>query len=240
MKHRKTSALFTLVELLVVITIIMLLAGLLLPALKKTREMAKKISCISNQKQLAMGMQMYVGENKDLLPAYNPDGNTYIASEGGKIIINATLMNLDKPETTPSKWMSIFLCSGSFRDKQSSYATQVLWWDATRKVTKVKRPSAKAFGFDGPTRFDLRNNTLMTVNHVDNYAPGAGSSGGVLWTVATNTNNYKDFIYGRHGLTANAWFVDGHVQSFSAQKLTTDWHNTRTDAKDCMLNIYVD
>jgi prepilin-type N-terminal cleavage/methylation domain-containing protein/prepilin-type processing-associated H-X9-DG protein len=59
---------FTLIELLVVIAIIAILAALLLPVLSSAKNRGAQAACINNQKQLGLGMKMYLDENSGTFP----------------------------------------------------------------------------------------------------------------------------------------------------------------------------
>jgi prepilin-type N-terminal cleavage/methylation domain-containing protein/prepilin-type processing-associated H-X9-DG protein len=225
MSHTKTSQFrkaFTLIELLVVIAIIAILAAILFPVFARARENARRASCQSNLKQIALGIHQYTQDyDERFAPAVYADNATYTQTDskmpgyyytvgnGGTII---SWMDIIFPYT---KSIQIYQCpSNKFRTSTttpieanytySPYLSSGLktiagesWWPDTipMSLSQVRLPAE----------------SMMLMDFPDRYGAGFKRS---LWI--TREPYHPMYI---HFDGDNVAYVDGHVK----------WAKTKTD-----------
>jgi prepilin-type processing-associated H-X9-DG protein len=94
LSHSRTHSAFTLVELLVIISIIGILAALLLPVLGRARESGRATACLSNLRQLGLALQLYVQDHNNRLPTmFDAPVNTNSLPATNTLIMNLVLSN---------------------------------------------------------------------------------------------------------------------------------------------------
>jgi prepilin-type processing-associated H-X9-DG protein/prepilin-type N-terminal cleavage/methylation domain-containing protein len=216
---------FTLVELLVVISVIGLLAALGIPAIKTAQDKAKQAACNSNLKQLGVALSAYLAENNGTFPGHH--------TMSGIIVWPHRL----RPYLGNNH--DLFWCPAEDRNAK---------WPVTyTSPTPHSNPQLASYGYyQGETIF--RPNTRFSYGYND-WGTGQGGLGASVddpanplprvttivkpsqmyaigdttsdeaWDTAIDPYNDREAPKGRHGGGANMLFVDGHVENIKVENL---------------------
>lgn len=115
---------FTLLELLIVIAIIGVLAGLLLPAASQAKRKAKSAACRANLHQLGLAVRTYADDNEGLLPVIDPAGTA--PRSAIRAVISAHLGTNDAVFRCGEDSAGIFLKQGSSYDWNPAFSGKLL------------------------------------------------------------------------------------------------------------------
>ena len=218
MLHRRRG--FTLIELLVVIAIIAILAAILFPVFARAREKARQSSCLSNVKQIGLGMLMYVQDYDERFPTlyHGESPRTDVVMKIDPYIMNLNIWDCPSAarETRKPNYSSLNQWSYGY-NRRFNYrrlatvvrpADIVMFADATMDSWGTGR----LYGSDGHS-----GDAPMVVNGYNQHIADLDFAGVIAdnsrWDSSENGGRPGMNVSPRHNGQANAVFADGHAKT---------------------------
>lgn len=223
--HNKKREGFTLIELLVVVSIIAILISILLPALGKARAQTKKVVCMSNMRQIGIGIQLFIAEvSYGRYPQQRHPFGTWSAGEREGHWWLEIRPYIDSEFETPvpdAARDTVGHCpSHTEHSPEKHYSYRGSWWMMTNAGAGMMSPrqdAIRASSVKNPTE-----KILVYEVHTTTTIPVTGDwwSGG--WLKATDWidgSAVYPFDVQTHGHVSNFLFCDGHVDSVHGDTL---------------------
>ncbi len=200
---------FSLIELLVVVAIIAILAGLLLPALTKAREKAGSIRCLSNLKSLLVAGISYADEQNGFwVPNTNEEYQDWQYNRNFRNRIGQTkdagFIRTDILCPLSDARLNVSGSATTWEDTTDGYRSYVNRWvqddwsaSPSYKLARIKDPGRKAYWGDGVGGAfgNYDSSSAYFVNGMERWVPAYGN-GAFAW---------------RHAQSANLAYFDGHA-----------------------------
>jgi prepilin-type N-terminal cleavage/methylation domain-containing protein/prepilin-type processing-associated H-X9-DG protein len=233
--HQSRRRAFTLIELIIVIGIIAILAGLIVPALARAKEKSRSIKCVSNERQIGVGFELYLQDNQ-----YYPPGRQQGVTEWDLCI--GTYEGGSSDVTSQDARTALFACPSvkiPNHGKQVNFSANP---NVCREVTKDKGPASED-EIKRPTETIVIADSIQYSSDGDSHAilwGVVGSKGtAVYWNDGEPSNaespiqvsddldkvtdvndpTAANFRF-RHGSGyANGLFADGHVSHLPKGKV---------------------
>ncbi len=233
---KRTKQAFTLIELLVVIAIIAILAAILFPVFAQAKESAKGTSCISDNKQLGMAIQMYIADSDDVYPGYVQDSfivggdptpiwtdmvQPYVKNKGIFICPSAT--NSKYGGTWGERgWLSIGL---------NNHYGGWLYGGVPMRVyaSNMAKPAQNVvFADSSPGDRNLGYRGYLS----DAWDPRFGACGRPIVV-----NGTGDTLSDRHRLGTNVTLADGHTKHYPINALLPNGNPAASDWCQCIVDV---